>query len=421
MKVPIKIGKFALMLLLAAAPGAVAAPQAPAAGNTAGLYRSIPNDETSVIDRTAVMILRGIVQAADDLSRKATGAATGQLNEAIRLIDTLRLNLSTATARNRLAIARLDLRHEPIISVQRDLTQVDTALDEIADYFSVDKARRHVAAARKHLEHGDKGGAAAELTLADRSLEVVEVERPLAEAEQSLIAARRDLARGATGKAAKALQLAIKRVRVISAVVHSPLYLARQSLYRAHQSFLAGKIDEARAYITQAREYLEQASGTTAVWGKERVAVLTGEVRQLEQQLNQHGTATEAVVRSAWEKAKALSERAAAYLDTHWDESETTLTAEDDLLNAKMYLAYAASYQLTMGNAAEAGQELELAATALTRAAKNALIDRATARKIIVMRNQVNTLRTAPPADPAELAARYDRLDAELARQIHNY
>lgn len=419
MKTPLMIGRIILTALLAGTPALAAPPPAP--GPATGLYTNIPSDEQAVIDRTAVLILRDLVQAEDDLSRRATAAATGQLEGALRLIDTLRDNLSTAPARNRIAIARLDLRHEPILTVQRELSRVDTALDEIADYFPVDKARRHVAAARALLERGDKMGAAAELRRAERSLEIVEVERPLAAARHQVTAARRDLTRGATRDAGKALRQAVKRVRAISAIVRSPLYLARQSLYRAHRSFLAGKLDEARAFVARARAYLAQASGSVTLWGKKEFATLSAEVQHLDQQLSKEGGTTESMFQSAWEKAAAFSERAAAYLDTHWDETETTLTAEDDLLNAKLYLAYAESYQVTAGNPAEAAKELELAATALTRAANNDLIDRATARKILAIRSQVKELAAAPPSAPAELTARYDRLDAELARQIHNY
>jgi len=122
----------------------------------------------------------------------------------------------------------------------------------------------------------------------------------------------------------------------------------------------------------------------------------------------------EAALKSTWDKSKAIAERDSEYLAARWEESETTLGAEDDLIEAKLHVSFAETYQITTSEPLKADEELDTASSYLGKAMKNALVDKATQKEIGALKKEVEALRNAPETSGAALEERYDRIEDEL-------
>ncbi|GLI38790.1 YfdX family protein [Geobacter hydrogenophilus] len=381
-----------------------------------GLYRSITQREEEVISRTAVMALRAIVQARADIHQEKLEMARQDLDEARRLMTTIRTNLSTAVAKDSIWVAGKHLEYETVPRVMKDFPPIYSALHEIEEYFPTDKAKRHIDNAKRYLEKGEKKGAQRELHLAANELVVVEVELPLAKAEKFVEKAGEYLARNEGAKADEALKIAEEKVQALSA--ESPLRGALKSFWQASRSYAAGKSAEARSFIEQGKVYLGQAAKTGNTKGKEEADKLSRSIAELERKVHKGENGVEAALKSTWEKTKALAERDSEYLAARWEESETTLGAEDDLIEAKLHVSFAETYQITTNEQSKAVEELEKASSYLEKAIKNALIDKATQKEIAAIRKEVTSLRGAPEQSDEAWEDRYDQIKDEINRLL---
>ncbi|ABB31257.1 hypothetical protein GeomeDRAFT_1806 [Geobacter metallireducens RCH3] len=414
-----KRSAFVLLAVLAGyLPFCPAAPAEAVDTPSAGLYRSITQREEGVISRTAVMALRSIVQARADIHQKMLEKARHDLNEATLLMETIRSDLSTAVVRNRIWIARTHLEYETAQRVMEDLPPIFSALRDIEEYFPTDKAKRHIDNAKRYLEKGEKKGAERELHLADNELVVVEVELPIAKAETYVTRAKEYLARNDVTKADEALKVAEEKAQAVPVGMESALQRAQSSFWRASRSYAAGKPAEARTYIEQARMYLEKAAKTGNVKGKEEVGTLSRSVTELEQKLDKGDNTAESALASAWNKSRALAERESEYLAARWEEAETTLSVDDDLIEAKLHVSYGETYQVITRESAKAAEELDRAAAYLDKAMKNSLLDQATIKRIGAIRKEVTSLREAPEQSDEAWKDRYDQIKDEINKLL---
>ncbi len=384
-------------------------------GNLPGkLYLSLPPQEESVIDRTAANVLQHIVQARTDISRQDPEKARRELDETQRLMTTVRDNLSSSVARERILKARHSLESEPAKKVVQDISAIYASFDAIAEYLPTDKARQHVDLARNCLERDDKRCAERELDFADRCLAVVEVERPLARTAKYVREAQDSLAGKDTRKADLALQQAETTARAISANIESPLYRARQSIWQAGRQYSAGKQGEAGAYLEQGRRYLEKFGTTANAREKEEAGRLAREVAELEKKVGEKAEGVETGLKVAWERSAALAERGADYLVAGWQEMKTTLAASDDLIEAKLHVAYAETYQVTAGEPDKAARELGKATSFLKKAMQSKLAGREDIQKMADVEKELATLRTHPERRDRAVQDRYAAIMVKL-------
>lgn len=382
------------------------------------LYMSIMPQEEAVIARTAVVVQRHIAQARADIRSKSLKNAGYEVAEAARLMRTMRDNLSSSMAKNLITIARKHLEYEPAKRVLRDLPPIYASLDEIEDYLPTDKARRHIDQAGKYLEKGDKEGADKELALADRRLVSIAVEIPVIKAEKYVIEAKKYLAEREPGKADAALAVAEQKTQAIYPGLENPLHQADRNLWQATKSYSAGKMVEAKTYIDQAKIYLEKASKTGNAKGKVEAAKLSGEMAALEMKIDKGAKESESVLKSVWERSKALAERTAEYLSAGYEREETTLSDENDLIEAKLHVSYAETYQVTTGEPDKAVKEINEALSYLKKGMHNKLADRATILKISKEEKELNDLKAKPEKNGADVEERYESIKSALSRLI---
>jgi hypothetical protein len=377
-------------------------------------YRSITQQVQSTIEKTAIIALRHVSQARSCIHRKDWARAKRDLDQAARLMESIRDDLSTSTVKDLIKVAREHLEFEYSRQVLRDLPPIYSSLDLISVYLPTDKARMHIDRAKGFLERNEKREADRELALADSSLIVIEVELPLLGLQQNVTSARRYLDAGDAGKADEALQGAEQKALALYTGLDSPLLQANRTIWLAYRSYSTTKRTNAGGYITQARSYLNRAAEGGSARTKEEIAKLSSELTDLEKKLESEGTVAESALKSAWEKSKALAERSSAYLSAHISEEETTLKGENNLIEAKLHVAYAETYQVTTSEPAKAAKELDAASSNLRKAADSSMTESADRKKIHEIASILSALKTNYEKSDAVIQERYETAKEKL-------
>jgi hypothetical protein len=377
-------------------------------------YKSVAPLVESTTERTAVVVLRRIAEARSAIHRNAANRARRDLDEATRLMETIRNELSTAPTRNLIGIARRHLEYEDAAKVRGDLPTIQDALDAISVYFPTDRAKEHVDRAGGCLERQDKKCADHELALADGSLVITEVEQPLARAERYVERAQAFLAAGKPEKADKSLAIAEQRAMPLFTGLRSPLLLARQSTWLAFRNYSAAQRGHAGPYLEQARNYLNRAASVGGAKGREEAGRLSQEIAGLEKNQEGKKPIAEQALRAVWEKSVALAERATAYIAAGLTEEEAEVKGEDSLIEARLHVAYAETYQVTTGEPDKAAKELDRAYSYLQKAEKSRLADPADLKKLHSIGNKLKDLMSMPEKHGAAVRERYETIKEEL-------
>ncbi|RII29060.1 MAG: hypothetical protein CXR31_04100 [Geobacter sp.] len=381
-------------------------------------YRSIMPDVESTIERTAVIALRHISQARADIHREAWASARRDVAESARLLESIRDDLSTSTVKNHIDIARKHLEFEPAQRILQDLPPIYSSLDMISIYLPTDKAKMHIDRAKAYLEKDDKREADRELALADRSLIIIEVELPLLRLQQDVTKAQKYLSAKEARKADEALQVAEHRALSLYTGLYSPLFQANRNSWLAFRNYSTeGRTDTGR-YLKQARGYLGKAESGGSAKVKEEVGKLSQEVAELEKKLAGEGKVAESELKSVWEKSKALSERSAAYLAAVIPEEETTLKGENNLIEAKLHVEYAETYQVTTAEPAKAVKELDIAAAYLKKAKQNKMAVKKSLEKMDAAERAIQALKSSPEKNDSAVQERYESLKDVLSTLI---
>lgn len=382
-------------------------------------YKSITPGVDSAIYRTGIRAMVHISGARSHIHHNELPNARRELAEAVRLMDSIRDDLSTMPARDLIRIARKHLEYEQTRQVlQGDLPAIFAALNQESVYLPTDKALLHAGRAESYLQRDDKQKADRELALAEKSLIVVEVELPLLRSQQYVNKAQGYLAAGEAGKADAALQVAEQRVMALTAAMNSPLSLAKENLWLAFRNYSTARGPEAKTFLERARNYLDMAASGANAWDKEEAGKLSHEIADLEMKLPNGGKATESAFKMAFEKGEALVERSAAYLSAGLSEAETTLKGENSLIEARLHVAFARIYQITANDPEKAAKELDTARSYLHKALTGTLAGPSD-RKVI---GEIDGLLLGLKADThkhgTDVQERYDTADEQLSGLI---
>ncbi|WP_298272176.1 YfdX family protein [Geobacter sp.] len=371
------MNRLTVVLLTAAAMiSVVGTPASGARGRgAAGLYREIPPTVESTVIQTAVLALGDIAEARKELREGRSDEALRKVDEARILARSVGTDLTTGVVREQIRIAREHAGYDPPQRVLKDLGPVYDSLNEIEVYIPVDKARRHVDRAAEFLKAGRNDDAARELGSAEMALPVFTL--PMMTVVVSLERARSAIGKKEVDAADVLLRKAESTLQAGIASRRSPIGQAQASIMRARFLFVNGDYADARRALGQARAFLDAAAAQGSAVTKSEAPWLSQEVGALEKRIEKEREKSESSLRAIGEEVAALAERTAADLAYHWDETETTLRIDDVLLDARLHLAYAETFQLTTGEPLKAKRELDLAREFIGKAMKSLLADSA--------------------------------------------
>ena len=373
--------------------------------------KSITPIEEQVIDRTVIVAQLHIAQARAYIHKHALQKAKNEVTEAQRLMHALRYDLSSTVAGERISIARRHLEFETTGKVMQDLPAVYRAIEQMKGYLATDDAKRHVTKAESFLKTGDKVNADRELALAQNSLPAIEEELPLLTTEKYLAAAARQLSAGDPKKADLALEVAERSM--LAATAETPIQRAERNLRQATREYATGHLPEAKTDLDQAAQYLAMAARTGLETAQEEIGKLTEEIVRLKGQIAKGDKDRQSIVQSFWERGKALAERSGDYLVARL-ESEKRNPVKENLIEAKMHVAYARSYQLTAGEPELVVKEIERAESYLDQVRKTGPADPVTVRKLAALVKELEYLKLHPAKSEAGTGIRYNAIKTAL-------
>ena len=357
------------------------------------------------------------------IHRNKLSKARSDLVDAGRLLGTVRDDLSTAPAKNLIQIARKHLEYEPAHQVEQDFPLIYASLEMISGYLPTHKAKSHIDRAKGYLEQNDRRGADRELARADDSLIIIEVEFPLTMAQGYVKTAQGYLAAGNAGRADKALQAAEKVAITLYTGMNSPLFpffQAKNNIWLALRNYPTAKREEAGPFLEKARMNLEKAAAGVSGRASEEAAKLSKEVAGLEKRVSGGGKVAESELKGAWEKSEALAERDADYLAAGWAKEEAGRQREDNLIEAKLHLAYAESYQVTSAEPANAADELVNAEDYLAKALQSKSLGVNVRRNIPELKKKIEQIKLHTEKNDANVQESYDAIKTELNRMMHH-
>jgi TPR repeat protein len=187
---------------------------------------------------------------------------------------------------------------------------------------------------------------------------------------QLVTQARDDLAKGDSKGADKLLSSVEQNVVFISVSYQSPLIQAKAALWRASQDYILEDKSLAKTDLDQAVKYLQQAARSDDQITRQAAGKLVSDVRDLHQMIENGDQALSDRLVSALGRVRALSERSVEYISTGWQRMRATDTGKQDLIEAKLQLAYARIDHFSSKDDAAAKVDLAEAKGYLDTAAK---------------------------------------------------
>jgi hypothetical protein len=376
---------------------------------------NLTKEVESTLERTAIVAVRHITQARSDIHRKELTKARLELEKAERLMETIKNDLSTATVKNLIWIARKHLEYEQPQQVLHDFPQIYSSLEMISLYIPTEKARMYVDRARGYLEKDKKWEAERALGLAEKSLIVIEVELPLLKAQRYVTLAQEYLVKNNPQKADEALRTAEQRAMALYFGMNSPVIQARQNVWLAFRNYYSTATPaESGRHLGEARSYLEKIVASANTKGKEEMSKLSKEISVLENKLAAGEKVAESDLKVAWEKSEALAERSAAYLSARISEAETTLGMESNLIEARLHVTYAEIYQVTTSEPDKTVKEIDIALSHLQKASESPMVDSDESKKIKEIRNILIDLKLMPKEKDVTVKDRYESVKDDL-------
>jgi hypothetical protein len=406
----------AILVLVILSPGAVWAETMEGEEVHVAPGKIVTREEESIISLAAARALCHIARARYAVHQQDPDRAIEEIRESLAAMNQIRTVLPTAKAKDYIRVAILHLGYEEPKEVMEDLIPIYASMQAIEDRVRVDVAREHVSKAKKNLEMENKEEAKKEFELANEALIDTETDLPLAHTEARVIKAYGYLVQNESGSADKALASAEKGVRYIGLSIYSPIAKSRKIFQQSSQDFAAGRLEEVSAGLRRAKGYLEEVVNTGDDRVKSEAQKLLKEIVSVEDQLERGSKRTASAIDGLWEKARALSERSAEYVYTDWKELTAGSKTQINLIEAKLHVAYAQTYQDTTGEGEKAKSEIDEAESYLKKAEQD--VDDTTRAKLVAIEHELKEAGEHLEGKGHDVRARYEKVKAELSALI---
>jgi hypothetical protein len=373
----------------------------------------------AVITSDAVKILHHIAQARGLLNGDSTdiAGAIEELKTADKLLDAISDALPTTKVKDQIWIAAKHLEYEQPDQVLSDLPPVYVSLSDVADYLPTEKARQHLDRAREALRKGVKEEAMAQLKAANEALVYVEAELPMKTAQRLVHKAWQALQRDEPNQADDALDAAEDNVTFISMAFQSPLVQAKSDIARCRNDYKFGNRAAAAGDLSAAVGDLRKAAENADRVTRKAAVVMIGKLNGLVSKLRDADKDFTPQISSAWHRVEALSERAAERVSTAWDREGSNSEVKQDLIEAKLQLAYARIDHVLMRDDDATKVDLSESDDYLNSARTRANID--LEQKLQKMSLQLASLETSlGDARQADNSAAYYALESEMTHLI---
>jgi hypothetical protein len=123
--------------------------------------------------------------------------------------------------------------------------------------------------------------------------------------------------------------------------MNSPIVQAKAALWKASQDYNLGNKESAKTDLNNAVTYLERATQEGDKTTREAAKSMVSDIRDMHQLIESSDKDISSRIEIAWQRTKALTERSAEYISTGWQRLHAAGAGKQDLIEAKLQLAYA--------------------------------------------------------------------------------
>ena len=215
--------------------------------------------------------------------------------------------------------------------------------------------------AKTFLKNSDKEAADHELAALEEVLNFKTAARPAGLVEKYLLAAEAQLDKSQPENADRSIEAAEDSLRFLAVKVDTPMFQAKQSLWQATLDYTAGRWSAAKADLGRASALLEQAVKTASTDNRVEIRSLDRDVHELIKKTAQDEQILGDSISGLWRRSESLADRAFDYQVAAWEKLQSAGTGSEDLIEAKLHVAYAEIDEFTSRDKQKSETELEKA------------------------------------------------------------
>jgi hypothetical protein len=323
----------------------------------------------SVLAQNAALALRHLAAARDDLANNNIPSAQAEIGKIQDIMGRMKAHFRTIRSQELIAGARIRLGYENPKQVLAYLDLITPTLEEdISNPSTLAEAKQALARAEGFLENSDKDAADRELAVLTDVLLYKTRARPLALAEKHLVAAASDLDKKNPKDADLALAASQDELTLIAFNFYSPTTRAERSLRQAALEGQRHRWGAAEASLERASHAIERTLTDASISGRTELENLNGEIRSLIGKSTEKGEQWRRSVVGLWERAESLGKRAREYETAAFANFQSSDANAGNLIEAKLHVDYAESYEFTTEEPGKAASELGKAEVYLQKA-----------------------------------------------------
>jgi hypothetical protein len=322
----------------------------------------------SILAYNAARALRHLASAQRDIAQNNIHGAQSELGQALTVIDQMKAKFVTARLQELIAAARIRLTYQEPKKVLAYLELITPSFEDIPVPAAVKEVKQALLRAEGFLKNNDNDAADRELAALMDFLVYQTAARPVVLAEKHLLAAASELDKQHRAIADRAISASEDNLNIIAFGMYSPLFETQNSLRQAALDHAVGRWAAARVSLKKASRAIEQALKHAGVKGRDELQNLNGDIQGLLANSAQNGKKVGSSIKELWERGESLAERALDYQTATWDKFQSSRPDANDLIEAKLHVAYAEIYEFTRGETQKSAKELEKAESYLRKA-----------------------------------------------------
>jgi hypothetical protein len=381
------------------------------------LEKFLTPDEEFIMAFNSAKALPYLASARKDIGRKNISGAQSEVGQALTLIDEMKSRFPVIRLEELIAAARIRLGYEEPRRALAYLELITPALANIQEPAASREATEALERAKNFLKNNDKEAAGHELAALEAVLNFKTAARPVELTEKNLLAAEAELDKSQPENAERFIEAAENDLRFMAVKVGTPMSQAKQSLWQATLDYTAGRWFVAKADLERAGVLLEQAVRSASNESRSEIQNLDRDVHALIKRAARDDQGLGDSIDSLWRRSESVTDRALDYQVAAWERLQSTGTGSEDLIEAKLHVAYAEIGEFTSGDKQSAETELEKATSYLREAIPQ--MGRKAEPELKEIENEMMVAKAAIGKNEPGQWERYATIKDGLSRLIH--
>ena len=379
--------------------------------------RFLTHDEEFIMGFNSAKALPYLASARKDIVGNNIPGAQSEVGQALTLIDQMKSRFPVIRLEELIAGARIRLSYEEPKPALAYLDLITPALANIQEPAASRESTGALERAKNFLKNNDKESADHELAALEVILNFQTAARPVELAEKNLLAAEAQLGNSQPENADHSIEAAENNLRFMAVKVEAPMSQAKQSLWQATLDYTAGRWSAAKADLDRAGTLLDQAVKSASSESRSEIQNLDRDVHALVRKAAQDEQGLRDSINGLWRRSESLADRALDSQVAAWEKLQSTGIGSEDLIEAKLHVAYAEIGEFTSGDKQNAETELEKATSYLREAVPQ--MSRKAEPELKEIDNELTVAQAAIGKNEPGQRERYAAIEDSLARLIH--